>query len=538
MSGLGILAGLGEGYVAGKRASLEADRMKQENEIRANQVKQAKDAEDLRQQLSTEAGNIDANATAARQADIDTINASKADKAKGIAAVSQAASAQDNFSRQPGTGIASPSTSAIADDTQTGQPDLKGIVSGAQHADMTTGAPVTNAPNAPGAPVNLANSPGIRPNAAAAPSSIDTAQVAPKEAYIRKATGALYDSMATAALQKGMPEVAQKFQEMGKSNAAYMFQRQFTQAQADLSSGNDQAAAASISALYNMGFPDGKHVDIKAVGGGKFQTVQYDTETGKPIAGQTIDAKTLNNLLITQMNPAEWAKMIVSQNLEDSRQNVANTYAAQRDRSNQLNSDNQMNKLATLLTMNQKNNDTKITVNTDSNASRERIADGKTGGTGSADKALDAQLKESNALTEKYITDHKLTDPAARSYIGPTAAKYVKAGDDPATANAKAFNEWNSAASGAKQQATQDFNAADSNGSIMPGKPSTKELLKQSDADAYKKAGGDSNFNPSKWKTFHEENLRSKAITSPGSPAANASGANKVIKFNSKGEPI
>lgn len=537
MNGLGIFAGLGEGYMLGKRAAYDADAQKAANKLRNLQAEQAQAQEDLRKAVAEGAAGIGTRAKEL-QAQRDADNAATQDKlGKAADIVSQASSAADAAQRAPGTGDSmSPSTAGIVGSDK-GQwsfknagptPTASGIAG--TSTDMASGTPLTPAANQPGKPVDLANSPGIRPNAARDAMKATVSNKLSDHDAVAMATRENFDKMSQLAMAKGFPDLAEHYQALGASSQARAFMRQFQNTYSAINSGDDQAAATAMSALYNLGFPDGKQVNIQPLGNGKFAAVQFDENTGKVTQGQTIDKNTLMDLLVTQMNPAEWAKLHMADTLERSRERTATIAAQSKERSDQARADRESAaadrrdaQLRETLASGERRTAAIV-------AGRDRVAETRAGAGGEKEtpeaRHRNEQLKAVSGEISR-LDPNKIWDTNKRSAVASAAEAAIQKGGTTTTAAKeidKAADRYDKAMASGMTQAKSELDTA--NGGMLSRR--NEDALKKADPDAYKAATSGGKFNEGAWKKARAANLARSGM----------SGGNQVMRFDAQGNPV
>jgi hypothetical protein len=324
MSGLAIFSGIGQGLGEGIRASSINDSIDQENKLRAGKLREMADELEMRSKVKNAMAGVQSDADS-RVANSSGNTGIRAAKAAAADSQSQDASASDNFGNALTTDTqVSPSSTSINALSPPPAPSMKQIAAAPDSAGNGAAGLAMPAPDTPPG-VNLANSPGIRNIAAAAPSAADSG--APTMSA-RDAYNATWKEQAphVAAIyqQYGHPEIAASILKSGDSAEMDTYERKWKTAMRAVDSGNDQQSAVAIQSLYNTDFPDGHGVDIRVVGPGKFQVVQYDAQTGKETAGMVIGKDQLVEYGQTLLNPAERVKLWVADKTAQRVENAAN----------------------------------------------------------------------------------------------------------------------------------------------------------------------------------------------------------------------
>ena len=436
MGALGILAalgGAGRGYMMGKQFVADQQQEAAKTALLQQQQQENQNNLDLQQAIK------DAANDAANQPDTPDTNTIQSQKASVLNSQSADASGQADVAAAPGTtGPIDPTAASLvsqANSPDPGQPTVGGIA-----FDMTQGKkvlspePQTVASPTAGSPVDLSASPGIR----ALPANVPTAADQPSPMLHDPITDQnntfqrMAPKLAQIALQHGRGDLAQSYMKMADDAEMNNYTRAWQGTMRTLATGNDQAAATAISNLYNLGFPDAKHVDIQPLGQGQFKVLQYDTSTGQQINGGVIDRNTMMQYGETLLNPSERVKLQVE------RENAAKSLQVSQ---NQLTA--QMLHNQTLENVAGMKGDSSLSNIMAMIAAGRWAPKGSGGDSSVADQKRTDQLVKQSAVAVNGLAKSKAIPADGQAEIAASAAKYVTdAGMDP---------------QGAANQATKDY---------------------------------------------------------------------------------
>ena len=449
MGALGILAalgGAGRGYMAGEQFTADQKAQAVRTALLQQQQQENQTNLDIQQQMKDAAAQ-----DAADQANAPDPNATlKAQKASVLNSQSADQSGLANVAAAPGTtGPVDQTAANLVSQANAPAPDPTagtGIAGSGTAFDMTQGknlvspepatvaSPTAGIPPRPtaGSPVDLSASPGIRMLPANVPSAADS--YVPMHDSILDASNTfqrMAPKFAAIALQGGRPEMAVAINKLATDSRANTYTTMWQNTLRVLSTGNDQAAATAIGNLYNLGFPDDKHVDIQPLGNGQFKVVQYDTNTGKMIDGGVINRQTMLQLGETTLNPAEWAK------LQIERENTAKTLEGQRLQFLRGERHDQSQEAINAA------RDARSEANMAAMITAGRWAPKTGDGGAKADAAAEKTANQQAGQARLAVSKNKLVPPEGQSEAQAAAEGYVKAqAMDPAAAADLAANDY------------------------------------------------------------------------------------------------
>jgi hypothetical protein len=546
MGTLGILGGIGAGIQSGLTQNAHALREKQEQSLRDLQLKQAKDDYDYRQSqkaigagIGDDTEGIKARArsgtNAGRTAAIDSQNQSNADAAMG-----------DDMNRAIDTSSIDPSTKGIL--KQIAQTDVLAspLNTARGHGqDVLFGAPVGITAGTPDQPTGMPAK-GIRPVPASEPSGLSGGAPALDDQSAQSlATRQMFLKLAQHAAKSGRPEDVERFTNMSNSTEMHNYERMWRQTMQVLGTGNDQAAATAIAQLYNLGFPDGKYADVKALGNGQFKVVQY-TDDGKMLDGKVIGRKDLMQLGENTLNPAERVKLWIAQQHDERAMQVSENGLRRtelqgelREKSRTKDRDAADARLEKALTSKQEivktqeagKNDRQGVAEAGKDSRLETTEAGKDGRVGNkTDAKADAarekalkQIRDEVARKANGLKDDNLRDAQ------DAAVASVGDGADPASINVAAAVK----AGVDKIRARNDAEAKATNrhlepilteASVLPGKPNAEQIIQRQAksnplvANAYKNAKAmrqDGSFDIINYKKAYQQALREQGSAAP-----------------------
>jgi hypothetical protein len=328
-AGLGILGGIGRGYVAGRAGAAELDAAEQRRQAAEIALQNAKEEQEGRAEAKRVMGELPGMVeTETKKRGIARTTAKEAKDA--AAAAAQSKIDFEDASRALAGPEVSPSTAGITNLTG-GTPTLeaikntpvqtgkKGAIVVPAEVPPVAAAPVVNAA-APGATAAPAGPLGIRAARTPTASSIDAPED-PRAAY-------------NVAWSQLAPRVAAVYQKYGKHTEAdailksadnaemASYTKAFNNTMRLIATGDDMAAASSIENLYNLGYPDGRTIDVKPLGNGAFEVTQMD-DKGKVIQTAQVDKDKLMQYAETFLSPAERAKLGLEAKNLASREKIA-----------------------------------------------------------------------------------------------------------------------------------------------------------------------------------------------------------------------